>query len=104
MKTIEKAMKKIETEEVKNQIVRWTLTKETHATEIQTIVSQYFLTQRIKEDRKDYTQNLKYLHRMLVIAMKCKQTTDLKYTKQLKKLVDNFGHLYLNKHIGEGSH
>ena len=31
-----------------NQIVRWVMNKETHATEFQGIVTQYFMTQRIR--------------------------------------------------------
>jgi nickel superoxide dismutase len=33
-----------------NQLVRWIMNKETHADEIQRIVTQYFMTQRIKVD------------------------------------------------------
>ena len=35
-----------------NQAMRWVTTKETHATNTQHIISQYFLTQRIKADSK----------------------------------------------------
>jgi nickel superoxide dismutase len=42
--------------------VRWVTTKETHAQEIQDIVSAYFLTQRIKpaegDMEADYLQSL----------------------------------------------
>jgi len=55
--TIEKAMKQItalsgQSPVNYNQAVRWVMTKEEHATKIQTIVSQYFLTQRIKSKRR----------------------------------------------------
>ena len=36
-----------------NQIVRWVNNKETHADEIQHIVSQYFMTQRVKPVASD---------------------------------------------------
>jgi len=50
--TIEKSMKQImelsKADPVNyNQLVRWVSNKEDHATEIQQIVSQYFMTQRI---------------------------------------------------------
>ena len=83
--TIEKAMNQItelsaaETPNW-NQIVRWVTTKETHAQEIQDIVSAYFLTQRIKpaegDGAADYVKSLEMCHSLLVQAMKCKQTTD----------------------------
>ena len=56
--TIEKSMKQIlELQGEKpvhyNQLVRWVMNKETHANELQHIVTQYFMTQRIKLDTKD---------------------------------------------------
>ena len=51
--TIEKSMVKIKELEAAdkvdyNQLVRWVMNKEEHALEIQHIVSQYFLHQRVK--------------------------------------------------------
>lgn len=77
-----------------NQLVRWINNKEEHATEIQTIVSEYFLTQRIKPEDKDYEQRLKVLHAMLVSAMKCKQTTDLANVEALRAQLKEFSDLY----------
>ena len=73
--TIEKSMKQIiELSKAEpanyNQIVRWVSNKEKHATEIQHIVSQYFMTQRIKPDQKKYLEKLIVLHKMLITAMK----------------------------------
>ena len=101
--TIEKSMKAIKTIEKEkspnfNQLVRWIMNKEEHATEIQAIVSQYFLTQRIKPDTKDYAQKLSLLQQMLVYSMKCKQTTDLQNTAQLRNLVKQFHKLYFADH------
>ena len=70
------------------------MNKETHANEIQQIVTQYFMTQRIKVDAKDYNEKLKVLHHMLIYAMKCKQTTDLANTEKLKSLLREFEILY----------
>ena len=81
-----------------NQLVRWIMNKEHHATEIQTIVSQYFLTQRIKPDAKEYHQKLSLLQQMLVYGMKCKQTTDLKNAAKLRDLVKQFHQLYFSAH------
>jgi len=108
--TIEKSMKQIE--EISsssspnyNQLVRWVVNKEEHAKKIQEIVSQYFLHQRIKiveEDQKEayakYQQHLGLLHKMQVYAMKCKQTTDLKFIASLRATVSDFEKAYFHKH------
>ena len=97
--TIEKSMRQIielqKAEVVNyNQLVRWVMNKEKHATDIQTIVSQYFMTQRIKTDSNNYDRQIAILHRMLIAAMKCKQTTDLKYVAELRELLKTFDQLY----------
>ena len=100
--TIEKSMNQImhlqkEGLQSSNQLVRWIMNKEDHANEIQEIVSQYFMTQRIKPDAKDYNKKLGLLHEMLIHAMKCKQTTDLAHVETLKGLVKEFHDLYFEK-------
>ena len=105
--TIEKSMIQINElskapSENANQLIRWTVNKESHATKIQEIVSQYFLTQRIKvsemESNKDaYILKLTQLHQMTVLAMKCKQTTDLANAKKLHEVIDAFHKSYSKK-------
>lgn len=97
--TIEKSMNQITTIEKNkdhnaNQLVRWVMNKEKHATELQEIVTQYFMTQRIKFDTKAYEKKLALLHQMLVYAMKCKQSTDLAHTAKLTGLIQEFKQLY----------
>ncbi len=97
--TIEKSMKMIldletESDINYNQLVRWINNKEQHATEIQEIVSQYFLTQRIKPETAEYDRKLQLLHGMLTRAMKCKQTTDSAHAEALVDLVTEFKMLY----------
>jgi len=97
--TIEKSTKKIvELSGQKpinyNQLVRWVSNKEHHANELQHIVTQYFMTQRIKLDTKDYAKKLGVLHKMLIYAMKCKQTTDLSHISTLRSLLKEFQGLY----------
>ena len=97
--TIEKAMQQITELEkqspiVYNQLVRWIMNKETHADKIQEVVTEYFMTQRIKTDSKDYTEKLTLLHKMMIQAMLCKQTTDLSHVKELRSLLTQFGDLY----------
>ena len=100
--TIEKSMNQIkelekEGDQNYNQLVRWIMNKENHASKLQEIVSQYFMTQRIKPDTKDYEKKLGILHQMLVYSMKCKQTTDLAHVNTLKGLVKEFQGLYFEK-------
>jgi nickel superoxide dismutase len=97
--TIEKSMNQILEIEKKqpihyNQLVRWITNKEDHANEIQEIVTQYFMTQRINFDTDKYMEKLSYLHKMLVFAMQCKQSTDLSRTAELRKAVEAFAALY----------
>ena len=77
-----------------NQLVRWINTKEEHAGKIQQIVTQYFMTQRIKPDQENYENKLSVLHKMLLAAMKCKQTTDLDHVGTLRSLLKEFESLY----------
>ena len=88
-----------------NQLIRWVNNKEDHAIKIQNIVSQYFLHQRIKltdpENEaayKKYHKQLELLHRLLVLAMKCKQTTDLAYIEELRTTVSQFEKSYFQTH------
>ena len=79
-----------------NQLVRWVSNKEKHATEIQHIVSQYFMTQRLKPDQEKYSEKLILLHKMLIAAMKCKQTTDLSQVSVLRTHLKEFELLYFD--------
>jgi nickel superoxide dismutase len=104
--TIEKAMKSIAELSTGspvnyNQIVRWTVNKEKHAQELQHIVEQYFMTQRIKPAHSSdgakydrYIERITLLHMMLVHAMKAKQTTDLEHVDKLRSLTDAFSKSY----------
>jgi len=97
--TIEKSMNEIiELQKAKeinyNQLVRWIDNKDQHADEIQEIVSQYFLAQRIKFDDKEYTKKLTILHKLIVYSMKCKQTVDLENLKKLREACREFEAFY----------
>ncbi len=87
-----------------NQVTRWVSTKENHATNIQHIVSQYFLTQRIKSDHKDYTGQLATAHRVMVAAMKCKQDADAATAETLKKAILDLYRAYEGKEPGAELH
>ena len=80
-----------------NQATRWITTKEDHATNIQHIMAQYFLTQRIKADHKEYTGQLATAHRVMVAAMKCKQDANPATAEALKKTIYDFYRAYEGK-------
>jgi len=99
IKTIEKSMvqiKKLASNKSMNhnQMTRWVMNKERHVDELQKIVTQYFMTQRIKPDAKNYSKKLISLHKILLFSMKCKQTTDLSHISTLMSLLKEFQGLY----------
>jgi nickel superoxide dismutase len=70
-----------------NQIGRWVSTKEDHATNIQNTIAAYFMAQRIKADNPKYTEQLVAAHKVMVAAMKCKQSADPATAKALEKSI-----------------
>lgn len=114
--TIEKSMNQIlelqKTETINyNQLVRWINNKDNHANQLQHIVTQYFMTQRIKlvdgsdkEALAKYQQELGLLHEMLVYAMKAKQTTDQQNCTKLKELINSFYNSYFSEEDKKHQH
>jgi nickel superoxide dismutase len=106
--TIEKSMIKIKKlsadgEKNYNQLIRWVMNKEEHAKKIQEIATQYFMYQRIKFDKdgkldKKNQRSLAIMHKICVYAMKCKQTTNIKYVDALRDSVHDFAHVYFPSH------
>ena len=80
-----------------NQMTRWVTTKEDHATKTQHIVAQYFLTQRIKSDNKDYAKQLAAAHKVMVSAMKCKQDANAETAKTLEAAIFDLYRAYEGK-------
>ncbi|MBL4883446.1 MAG: hypothetical protein JKY95_02775 [Planctomycetaceae bacterium] len=86
-----------------NQLVRWINTKEEHATNTQHIIAQYFMTQRLKADKKGYDKKLVAAHAVMVAAMKCKQSTTADSAKALESSIKKFYEAYEGKKYG-GDH
>ena len=80
-----------------NQLTRWVNTKEDHASNIQKIMAEYFLTQRIKSDNEAYADQLATAHAVMVAAMKCKQTVDPESATALKTAILAFYKAYEGK-------
>lgn len=71
-----------------NQIIRWVMSKESHAQNIISSISDYFLTQRVKSKQKDYIERLKKHHAVIVAAMKVKQNADMTYVDALEESIE----------------
>lgn len=107
--TIEKSMRQITDlsaagDKNYNQLVRWVVNKEQHADQFGDIVTQYFMSQRIKPAPKsdpkayeDYVRKLTLLHEMLITSMQCKQGTDLENVAKLRTLLAEFRTAYLGE-------
>lgn len=72
----------------KNQVVRWVVTKEEHAQEIISTMSDYFLTQRVKASQEDYVERLTKHHAVIVAAMKVKQNASMDHVNALQAAVE----------------
>ena len=85
------------TNENSNQLVRWVTNKENHAKNIQSIMNDYFLSQRIKippKNSEQYDKLLHKIHYIIVYAMKTKQSDNLKIADDLIKSIENFKNQY----------
>ncbi len=83
-----------------HQITRWINVKESHAQDIQDTISQYFLAQRLKlaeaeKNKETYLAKLTLCHKVIVAAMKTKQSTDPKAVNTLHDLLHD-----MQKHFG----
>ncbi|MEL6107323.1 MAG: superoxide dismutase [Ni] [Planctomycetota bacterium] len=79
-----------------NQAARWVTTKEQHATKMQDVICHYFLAQRIKPG-DGYEKKLVAAHKVIVAAMKCKQSADPATAKVLETAVFDLYRAYEGK-------
>ncbi len=83
-----------------NQLVRWITTKDDHANQLQHVITQYFMTQRLiptakgEKNYDKYISELTMMHELLVKAMKCKQTVDPSIPEGMQKTLHDFQHSY----------
>ncbi|MHC5005245.1 MAG: superoxide dismutase [Ni] [Planctomycetota bacterium] len=83
-----------------NQMVRWVMTKDQHATSIQDSIGQYFLHQRVKPapmgspEWNDYVMRLTEHHAVMVAAMKTKQTVDRGNVAALQSAIQRISKYY----------
>ncbi len=83
-----------------NQATRWVMTKEEHASDIITVVAEYFLTQKVKPVAKGadgyeaYLTKLADHHAVMVAAMKTKQKADPEAVADLEKAIEVLAAIY----------
>lgn len=77
-----------------HDIARWTMNKEKHASKIQKIATQYFLTQRVKPSTESYYEHLELLHKIIITAMKTKQSIDTEEAHKLHHLIQEYQEKY----------
>ncbi|MEM6654529.1 MAG: superoxide dismutase [Ni] [Planctomycetota bacterium] len=80
-----------------NQLGRWIANKESHATNIQTTIGEYFLAQRVKASNPKYVEQLKACHAVIVAAMKAKQAADPATADVLKEAILDLYRAYEGK-------
>merc|ERR1719416_330086 len=87
-----------------NQMTRWINTKEEHASKIIALMSEYCLCQRVKptSDPKtpfksdaEYIAALQAHHKVMLCAVKCKQTVDPANADALDAAAGEMGKMYL---------
>lgn len=93
--TIEKSVTKINELTDAHDVARWTMNKEQHAESIMNAVEDYYLSQRLKVDEMEsnkeaYIEKLVLCHKLIVHAMKCKQSKDMADVKQLDETLTAF--------------
>lgn len=95
------SMKKGPTPLEANQVTRWVVTKEDHATRIQHTIAQYFMTQRLKpadgEAAKPYLEKLAAAHAVMRGAMKTKQDPSPEAAAALRTAILDFYRAYEGK-------
>jgi nickel superoxide dismutase len=112
IQTIEKSMNEIKKLSADpsgnaNQLIRWVRNKDEHADMFATIITEYFLQQRIKPGETSdtgYVRKVMLCHRMLVTVMKAKQTIDLEHVKQLREDLASFRKAYMGKEEAHHGH
>ena len=87
------------------QLVRWTMTKEDHASNIIKVVAEYFLTQKIKpadpKNKKSYAAYVDVLascHRVMRAAMVTKQKADPAAVAALNAAVEDLASRFNHSH------
>jgi nickel superoxide dismutase len=86
------------------QLIRWTITKEEHASKLIAETGTYFLAQRVKVGADHYSEKIELLHHIIVFSMKTKQSTDGEAIATLSEKIAAFKELYLDHDHTQHAH
>jgi nickel superoxide dismutase len=84
----------------RNQLTRWVITKDEHASHIIKTVSEYFLTQKVKtvaageQGYEEYLSHLADHHAVMVAAMRTKQKVSADAVSELQKAIETMAQHY----------
>merc|ERR1712190_559686 len=87
-----------------NQMTRWVNTKEEHCGKVISLISEYCLCQRVKpvgdpkspfKSEADYINALQAHHKVMLCAVKCKQTVDPANADALEAAAAEMSKMYL---------
>lgn len=78
------------TAKAKNEFVRWVMQKEKASDEVASLITTYFLQQKIKPGESDTDKRLRSAHRLLFLAMQIKQNTESKFLNDFTDEWDRF--------------
>lgn len=93
-----------------NQMVRWANTKEEHASKIIGLMADYCLAQRIKpisdpktpfQTEAEYIAALAAHHKVMLLAVKCKQSAEAAYADALGEAASDLSKMYMLAESGK---
>ena len=74
----------------RNEFVRWVMEKESASDEVASILTKYFLQQKIKPGEPDTTKRIVAVHKLLFLLVAIKQNASLEFVKEFTKEWDQF--------------
>lgn len=81
---------KFQTPAERNQLVRWVYQKDVQSDEISSLISTYFLQQKIKPGEEDTTKKITSAQKLLFLVVQIKQNVDLKLVYEFMEEWNNF--------------
>lgn len=81
---------KFQTSKERNEFVRWAMQKEAASDETASLLTKYFLQQKIKPGEPDTAKRLESLHKLLFLLVAIKQNVDLEFVKEFSEEWDRF--------------
>lgn len=81
---------KFATAQERNEFVRWVMQKDKMSDEMASLITTYFLQQKIKPGEDDTVKRITAAHKLLNYLMTIKQTVDMQYVNAFSEEWDKF--------------